>query len=129
MIAEKCQDKFAVNEVLEWNATEAIRHLRDGSITVECYASQLLKQYRECRRLNTVTWIDENRVLERARSVDMARRGGQAIGPLAGLPVVIKDNINTVGFPASAGTAIFKGAYSPKKSPPADALLYNRPLP
>src|SRR5258708_7669604 len=125
MIAEKCQDKFAVNELLEGTASEAISRLRDGSIAVECYASQLLKQYRECRRLNTVTWIDENRVLERARSVDMARRGGEAIGPLAGLPVVIKDNINTVGFPASAGTAILKGAYPPSNAPSADALLKN----
>src|SRR5260370_10824485 len=112
MIAEKCQDKFAVNEVLEWNATEAIRHLRDGSITVECYSSQLLKQYRECRRLKTVTWIDENRVLERARSVDMARGGRQPIGPLAGLPVVIKGNINTMGLPASPRPAIFGVQFS-----------------
>jgi hypothetical protein len=26
------------------------------------------------------------------------------LGPLAGLPLVVKDNINTVGCPASAGT-------------------------
>jgi Asp-tRNA(Asn)/Glu-tRNA(Gln) amidotransferase A subunit family amidase len=115
----------ATNEVLEWTAAEAISHIHRGSITAERYASQLLTRYRECKALNAITWIDENRVLERARSVDAARSKGQAVGRLAGLPLVIKDNINTVGFPTTAGTPALKGYYPQRDAVVADVLFNN----
>ena len=125
MIAEKCHNQSASQELLEWTATEAIARIRSGSITAERYVSQLLQQYRESRALNAITWIDENRVLECARSVDGARSRGQTLGPLAGLPIVVKDNINTLGFPTTAGTAILKGAYPQSDAPVVDILLKN----
>jgi indoleacetamide hydrolase len=54
-------------------ASEAIQHIRTGSVRAEYYASQLLQRYRESKTLNAMTWIDEGRVLERSRSVDKAR--------------------------------------------------------
>lgn len=109
--ASRSKNEPAPNEVLEWTASEAVQHMRIGSITAEQYASQLLHRYRESKTLNAMTWIDESRLLERARSVDNARSKGQQLGPLAGLPLVVKDNINTVGFPTSAGTPSLKGFY------------------
>lgn len=111
------------DQLIEWTAPEAIYHIRTGSVTAEHYASRLLKRYCECKMLNAVTWIDENRVLESARSVDLARSSGQAMASLAGLPVVMKDNINTVGFPTTAGTAILKGNYPQTNAPVAEALF------
>src|ERR1700730_15731207 len=58
--------ELAADEVLEWTATEAINHIHSGSITAKHYASQLLKRYRASSALNVITWIDENRVIERA---------------------------------------------------------------
>jgi mandelamide amidase len=113
------------NELLEWTACEAIQCIRNGSVTAENYASLLLKRYRESKALNAVTWIDENHVLEQARSVDTTRSKGQRLGPLAGLPVVIKDNISTVGFPTTAGTAILKGLFPQNDAPIAGALFKN----
>jgi indoleacetamide hydrolase len=118
-------DESAANEVLEWTASEAINRIRSGSITAEHYVSQLLKRHRECKALNVMAWIDEDRVLERARSVDFARSKRQALGPLAGLPLVIKDNINTVGFPTTAGTPTLKGFYPRSNAPVADILFRN----
>ena len=114
-----------MNEVLEWTAPEAINHIHAGLITAEEYASQLLKRYGELKTLNMMTWIDENRVLEHARLVDNARSKGQALGPLAGLPLVVKDNINTVGFPTSAGTPSLKGFFPASDAPVADVLFKN----
>lgn len=114
---------ITASDVSEWSATEAAGHIRNGSITAEGYASQLLQRYRRFRELNAVTWIDENRVLESARAVDGARSRGQALGPLGGVPLVFKDNINTVGFPTTAGTAILKGNYPQNNAPFVDALL------
>jgi len=113
------------NELLEWTATEAINQIRSGSITAEHYASRLLERFRETKELNAITWIDESRVLEDARFVDGARSKGQPLGPLAGLPIIIKDNINTVGFPTTAGTPALKGSYPKSNAPVVDILLNN----
>jgi len=41
--------------------------------------------------------------LDDARSIDERRAAGEALGPLAGVPVVIKDPMDMVGFPTTAG--------------------------
>jgi len=123
--ARKSKNDPVPLEVLEWTASEAVQHIRTGSTTAEQYASHLLQRYRESKTLNAMTWIDESRVLERARSVDNARSKGQQLGPLAGLPLVVKDNISTVGFPTSAGTPSLKGFHPTSDAPVADVLFKN----
>ncbi|SAK94102.1 amidase [Caballeronia temeraria] len=41
--------------------------------------------------------------LDDARRIDERRAAGEALGPLAGVPVVIKDPMDMVGFPTTAG--------------------------
>jgi Asp-tRNA(Asn)/Glu-tRNA(Gln) amidotransferase A subunit family amidase len=77
----------------------------------------LLDQYKAHSNLNAVTYIDEARLLEDARAMDRARAQGAPLRPLAGLPMIFKDNINTVGFPTTAGTAFLKD-YRPKTNAP-----------
>ncbi|MBI2187373.1 MAG: hypothetical protein HYU37_09700 [Acidobacteria bacterium] len=113
----------AVHEALEWTATEAVEHIRSGSITAERYASQLLDQYRATTQLCAITWIDENRVLESARAVDTARSQGQRLGPVAGLPLAIKDNLNTVGFPTTGGTDALRNFYPQQTARVVESLF------
>ena len=44
---------------------------------------------------------------------------------LAGLPMMLKDNINTVGFPTTAGTAFLKD-YRPKTNAPLADILFKQ---
>ncbi|HEX6988741.1 MAG TPA: Asp-tRNA(Asn)/Glu-tRNA(Gln) amidotransferase subunit GatA, partial [Bacillota bacterium] len=59
--------------------------------------------------------------LERARQVDEAVRRGTDPGPLAGVPVAVKDNICTRGVPTTAASRFLAGF-----TPPYDATVVER---
>lgn len=59
-------------------------------------------------KLNAVVAADPERALERARALDDARARGEPMGPLAGLPMTIKDTFDVAGMAASSGMAELK---------------------
>jgi aspartyl-tRNA(Asn)/glutamyl-tRNA(Gln) amidotransferase subunit A len=48
-------------------------------------------------RLNVFLHQDADRALDQARAVDTRRKAGEPLGPLAGVPIAIKDNFCTLG--------------------------------
>jgi indoleacetamide hydrolase len=104
-------------------AVEAVRHIANGDLRAEEYAMRLLERHRALKSLNALTWIDEARVLEAARAVDERRRRGVALGPLGGLPVLIKDNIDVAGTPTAAASAGFKDNVRTGNAPVAQRLF------
>lgn len=50
--------------------------------------------------------------MEQARAVDKARSDGEDLGPLAGIPMGIKDNMSTAGTQTTCASGILKG-YTP----------------
>jgi amidase len=68
--------------------------------------------------LNAVITVSST-VLAEARAADKARRSGVDL-PLLGIPVLLKDNINTTGMPTTAGSYALEG------STPDDAFIVER---
>ena len=66
-------------------------------------------------------WLDGETALAQARALDAHRQAGRAIGPLHGLPVGLKDVIDTRGIPTQNGTPIDEG-----RTPTEDATLVAR---
>src|SRR5260370_16083802 len=56
-----------------------------------------------------------------ARAVDERRAAGQALGPLAGVPLALKDVFTTIDIPTTCGSAILNGW-----CPPYDATITRR---
>jgi len=64
-------------------------------------------------RLNVYLSLTKERALEQAARVDDAAAKGDPLGPLAGIPVGIKDVLVMKGAPATAGSKILKGYHPP----------------
>jgi len=90
----------------ELGAAAAIRRLRDGEITSEALVRACLERIaREEPRLHAWAHLDPDRAIAGARSVDARGRPG----PLHGLPVGIKDIIDTADAPTECGTPVYRG--------------------
>jgi indoleacetamide hydrolase len=92
------------NDALALTATEAVAAIRRGDITAEAYAKALLARAEAFKHLNAYIVLNRSGLLAAARAVDVERRKGGQLGRLAGLPLLIKDNIDTKGLPTTAGT-------------------------
>jgi Asp-tRNA(Asn)/Glu-tRNA(Gln) amidotransferase A subunit family amidase len=86
------------------SATEAVALMASGEVSAERYCEALLARCRAYHRLNAFITLEPERVLEQARARDGARRSGAATGPLFGLPIPLKDSINTCDYPTTGGT-------------------------
>src|SRR5271166_2773933 len=60
-------------------------------------------------RLGAVTSVSQD-AAEQALAIDDARPAGASLGPLAGIPVLVKDNISAAGSAATAGSPALLGA-------------------
>jgi Asp-tRNA(Asn)/Glu-tRNA(Gln) amidotransferase A subunit family amidase len=105
----------SADDLLALGAREAVTRIARGDITAEAYVAQLLEQYDAHRSLNVANAIDPSRVMEAARAVDRSRARGATLGPAAGMPFAVKDQISVAGYPTTGGNAALKG-YIPKRS-------------
>jgi len=81
---------------------QALAGLRTHQFNAQRYAHALLDRSEALNHLHAFSWMDPDRVLAQARAADAA---DPARHPLAGLPLIVKDNIDTPGFVTSAGNA------------------------
>src|SRR5262249_29225401 len=102
------------DDLLDLGAREAVARIRSGDITAESYVAQLLKQYDAHKDLNVANAIDGARVLEAARAGDRSRARGARLGPAAGLPFAVKDQISVAGYPTTGGNGALK-RYIPRR--------------
>jgi amidase len=84
---------------------------------IELYLARIEAYDQAGPALNTVLWLNE-RALETARQLDVERRERGPRSPLHGIPVVLKDNVDTADMPTTAGSILLKGSI-----PPDDAFL------
>ncbi len=72
--------------------------------------------------IGAFAWADPAYALEQARNADRWRQTGKGCGPLHGVPVAIKDIIDTADMPTGNGSPIFAGRRPAKDAPCVAAL-------
>ncbi len=87
---------------------------------VEMYLARIEAYDQQGPALNTVLWLN-GRAVEQARALDAERRASGPRSPLHGIPVVLKDNVDTSDMPTTAGSILLAGSI-----PPDDAFLVRR---
>src|SRR5262245_27183774 len=68
--------------------------------------------------LHAFNLVDADRALGRAREIDRRRAAGDTLGPLAGVPMALKDNIDVRGMLTTASSRILRDFL-----PPFDATV------
>ena len=102
----------------ELTATDMLRHLETGELTSVQIVEALNARRRDVDpKVNAIIMTREQAFAE-AESADQARAKGESLGPLHGLPITIKDNIQVTGTDATLGMQCRRG-----KAADADAVL------
>jgi len=105
------------SSLLELSAVDAVAAMVRGDITAERYAEALLARCAAGRWLNALISLEPEKVLEAARQCDRQRGAGQPLRALHGLPIPIKDSVNTKDYPTTAGTPALRH-FRPREDAP-----------
>jgi len=119
-------------EVLDQDATSQLLALAARRVSaVELLKAALARHEQTHERLNAVVAADLEPALRRAAAIDDHRVRGDVLGPLAGLPMTIKDAFDVHGMAASSGVGAFrkrkvKDAVAVGQIREADAVIWGK---
>ena len=87
------------------SAVDQARAVRAGELTAEALVhAHLARIARLDGGLGAFLRVDRDGALAAAKAVDDKRKGGEPLGPMAGVTVALKDQIVTLGLETTAGS-------------------------
>jgi Asp-tRNA(Asn)/Glu-tRNA(Gln) amidotransferase A subunit family amidase len=114
---EELADQF---DVVETSIADIHKAMHDGRLTsqqlVRLYLDRIEAYDKKGPALNAVITINPN-ALKRARELDLQFAKSGMVGPLHGIPIIVKDNYDTHDLPTSAGSLSLR-----ESVPPDDAF-------
>ena len=111
------------NDYWKLSAHESAKLIRDGSISAEDLVASCIERTKETNnKINAI--VDDLSVpaLERARELDKHAKKGAFKGPLHGVPITIKENIDQKGYATPNGLEGLKDLIAPGNAPVVDNL-------
>lgn len=104
------------------SAVQAAARIREGSLKSEELVAACLSRIEETDdQVKAWAYLNKEEALGQARALDDMRLRGRPMGPLHGVPVGLKDIIDTRDQPTERGSAIFAG-----RQPDQDAAIVER---
>jgi indoleacetamide hydrolase len=105
------------------SAIEALSALRSGEITATEYVQALLERCERYHELNAFISLNYDRAHSAAKRADKVYASKGELGPLHGLPFVLKDNIDTSEIATTGGTPTLRNHRPSTNAPVAQALI------
>jgi aspartyl-tRNA(Asn)/glutamyl-tRNA(Gln) amidotransferase subunit A len=105
-----------------WSVGEVTRRVAAGEVTAAELVEPMLERIASLDgELHAFLALDAAGARAAAAEVDRRRAAGEPLGPLAGVPLALKDNLVTAGVATTAGSKILAGWI-----PPYDATVVER---
>ncbi len=112
-----------MSKIPELTASTIVTKISNGKLSSLEVAQSFVKQSKIWNNINSLINFDEEKFLAAAHNADKLHQSGGKIGPLHGLPIVIKDNIDVKGFVTSAATRGLEDFIPDKQGLVANALI------
>ncbi|MCQ6250557.1 Asp-tRNA(Asn)/Glu-tRNA(Gln) amidotransferase subunit GatA [Streptomyces malaysiensis] len=111
-----------MTDLTRLTAAEIAARIASGEVTaVEVTEAHLARIEAIDEKVHAFLHVDREGALAQARAVDEKRERGAELGPLAGVPLALKDIFTTEGIPTTVGSKILEGWI-----PPYDATVTKR---
>ena len=111
-----------MTDLTRLTAAETAARIASGEVTaVAVTEAHLARIDAVDEKVHAFLHVDREGALAQARAVDAKRERGEKLGPLAGVPLALKDIFTTEGVPTTVGSKILEGWI-----PPYDATLTKR---
>ncbi|ARQ01296.1 indoleacetamide hydrolase [Pseudorhodoplanes sinuspersici] len=104
-------------------AADIVGAIRAKKMSAVDAVQAALARAEQVKHLNALITLNRDGALAAARKVDAAVAAGEKLPVLAGLPIVVKDNINTADMPTSGGTPALQNARPKGNAPSLQKLL------
>jgi amidase len=106
-------------QIVETSIDDIHAAMRAGKLTaqqlVQGYLDRIAAYDKGGPNINSIITLNP-RALDDARELDAAYKRSGFVGPLHGIPIVVKDEIDAAGMPTTLGTLVFKDYRPPKDS-------------
>ena len=110
-------------DIWRLSATETVARTHAGDLSAESSIGASISRMNEANpALNAVVVDLSNEALERAHNLDKDRAAGAMPGPLHGVPVTIKINVDQAGQASSNGVVALKDLIAPADAPIVENL-------
>ncbi len=114
---------LSTQEQLDLTAIQVLAAYQSGRLSATSYVTTLVTRAKALQDLNAMITLDAAGALAAAKQVDADRAAGKKLGLLAGLPIVVKDNINTKGMKTTAGTYSLRNFQPSNNAPSLQKLI------
>jgi Asp-tRNA(Asn)/Glu-tRNA(Gln) amidotransferase A subunit family amidase len=119
------QNRAGAFEIMETTIDDVHAAFKSGTLTarqlVQGYLDRIAAYDKRGPNINAIITLNEH-ALEDADRLDAAYRAAGPTGPLHGIPVLVKDEIDTAGMPTTLGTQVFKDYRPPRDAFPIEKL-------
>jgi amidase len=119
------QDRQNTFQIMEATIDDIHAAFKSGKLTahqlVQAYLDRIAAYDKRGPNINSIITLNDH-ALEDADRLDAAYRASGPIGPLHGIPILVKDEIDTAGMPTTLGTQVFKDYRPPRDAFPIDKL-------